>query len=184
MEPETRTCKGCYQSKPVTEFTVNRAIKGGLDRKCRDCNREACRRYYQANLEREKQRKRDHMRQWRQENLAEARRRDQARASEQRAAARERHRRYKGEVLAHYGRECACCGSTHRLSIDHIAGDGGSHRIEIGAQSAIDFYRWLIQHGFPSGFQTLCMRCNSSKSRSESCRLVHSGELVKEEVSR
>ncbi len=80
---------------------------------------------------------------------------------------RERHqagtrRRYaviRNEVyLAYGGYMCACCGETERafLSIDHINGDGCKHRREVG-QSNI--YRWLRDHGFPAGFQVLCMNC-------------------------
>ncbi len=34
-------------------------------------------------------------------------------------------------------------------------------------------YRWLIRNGFPEGFQTLCMPCNSSKRDGDRCRLGH-----------
>jgi hypothetical protein len=73
-------------------------------------------------------------------------------------------------VLNHYGRTCACCGSTERLGIDHVNGDGQRHRQEVPEGK---FHAWLIEHGFPEGFQTLCLRCNSSKRLSPACRLVH-----------
>jgi hypothetical protein len=34
-------------------------------------------------------------------------------------------------------------------------------------------WRWLVQQGFPDGFQILCLRCSSSKSDGEACRLSH-----------
>jgi hypothetical protein len=72
--------------------------------------------------------------------------------------------RYRGEkeqVFTFYGRQCSRCGEADMrcLSIDHINGGGGAHRRKIGSH----FYRWLIKHNFPSGFQTLCMNCQYIK---------------------
>lgn len=70
--------------------------------------------------------------------------------------------RLKSQVLGFYGEFCACCGETYRavLSIDHINEDGAAHRREIGR----NLYRWLVNNGFPSGFQTLCRNCNWAKA--------------------
>lgn len=70
-------------------------------------------------------------------------------------------------VLGHYGRACACCGATSDLSIDHVEPclEGRKRR------SAREFYRWLVVHGFPPGFQTLCMPCNRSKRTGKLCKL-------------
>jgi len=79
-------------------------------------------------------------------------------------------------IFEHYGERCACCGSHRNLEIDHIAGDGADHRIEVlGRQYAgsLQFYRWLVSNGFPQGYQTLCRRCNTSKGRGAHCRLLH-----------
>ena len=94
------------------------------------------------------------------------------RRAQARAASEPRRLRYRAQVLAHYGRECACCGTTDRLTIDHVNGDGGQHRAEIGnGTAALD--TWLIRHGFPDGFQTLCLPCNQSKGTGQRCRLEH-----------
>jgi hypothetical protein len=71
---------------------------------------------------------------------------------------------------------CACCGATENLSIDHVDGSGNQHRAEIGITGgggSDQLYRWLIVNGFPSGFQTLCRRCNRSKGTGAHCRLNH-----------
>jgi len=85
---------------------------------------------------------------------------------------RERSRRYdrnsgfrrKLKVFSHYGLECSGCGESDIdvLSIDHVNNDGAEHRLTIGKGGSA-FYSWLINNGFPSGFQTLCMNCNLSK---------------------
>jgi hypothetical protein len=74
-------------------------------------------------------------------------------------------------VMDHYGRQCACCGTTSRLSIDHVNGGGGRHRRELGVATTYGFCLWLIRQNFPPGFQILCQQCNSSKGEGPRCRL-------------
>lgn len=71
----------------------------------------------------------------------------------------------KDEIYAAYGGYvCACCGETVRafLSIDHVNNDGAEHR---KVSDRRKLYWWLKKHGFPSGFQVLCMNCNFGKAR-------------------
>ena len=82
--------------------------------------------------------------------------------------------RYRTAIFDHYGWECACCGAADRLTIDHIDGSGAQHRKELfgGRQIAgTRFYSWLIQRGFPPGYQTLCLPCNRSKGTGPRCRM-------------
>ena len=82
--------------------------------------------------------------------------------------------RARDQVLDHYGRVCVCCGATRGLTIDHVNGDGKAHREELKG----DLYRWLVQEGFPRGFQVLCTPCNSSKGAGLACRMHDAtGEL-------
>jgi hypothetical protein len=82
-------------------------------------------------------------------------------------------------VFGHYGRACACCGSAENLVIDHVAGGGAAHRIELNLVSGgVRFYRWLIAQGFPDGYQALCSRCNSSKGEGTACRLDHAAGVT------
>lgn len=86
----------------------------------------------------------------------------------------------KAAVFAHYGKECACCGTTEKLSIDHINGGGSEHRKSLfnsADLSGAHFYTWLVKNNFPEGYQTLCVPCNSSKSHFGACRLDHSVEV-------
>lgn len=83
----------------------------------------------------------------------------------------------RAQVFDHYGWQCACCGSTVALQIDHVAGNGTQHRRELfgstrGA-SGTSFYAWLIRNDFPEGYQTLCHPCNASKHTGTHCRLDH-----------
>ena len=69
------------------------------------------------------------------------------------------------KVLDHYGRTCACCGATERLSIDHV--------VPVRWNRPRNIYLYLVRRHFPEGFQVLCRPCNSSKSRGTHCRLAH-----------
>lgn len=75
----------------------------------------------------------------------------------------------KLKVISHYSNgnmKCAnpfnlphpdWCNDINCLQIDHVNGGGSNDRkIRIGS----NFYRWLIKHNFPEGFQVLCANCN------------------------
>jgi len=67
-------------------------------------------------------------------------------------------------VLAHYGGKCVKCGEMkpHCLAVDHIHGDGNTHRRTIGKHGS-GFFKWLVDNDFPDGFQILCHNCNMEK---------------------
>lgn len=114
--------------------------------------------WYEAN----KQRERERYREWYREN---------------RELVLAKNREIREAVLDHYGRRCACCGSTEELQIDHVNGGGTAHRESLGLKGAgSNFHRWLVKQGFPGGFQTLCRPCNRSKFDGERCRLDHGGQ--------
>jgi hypothetical protein len=70
----------------------------------------------------------------------------------------------KTAVYEAYGNKCACCGETEMsfLTIDHMDGDGGKHRREIGS-SGDRILHWLVRNKFPRGFQILCWNCQWGK---------------------
>ena len=59
-------------------------------------------------------------------------------------------------TLKHYGGQCACCGENETcfLAIDHMGGDGNTHRKEINKYGS-GFFKWLVDNGFPEGFQVV-----------------------------
>lgn len=81
----------------------------------------------------------------------------------------QRYAGYRDLVIAHYGTVCQCCGVRDQPTIDHVDGDGKAHR-----ETITSFYRWLVDNGFPEGFQTLCRPCNCSKRAGDRCQLDHS----------
>lgn len=71
---------------------------------------------------------------------------------------------YKAAAIAKYSNgtnACASCAISDIdvLTLDHINGGGRKHRAVI----KIPIYIWVKTHGFPDGFQVLCMNCNWKK---------------------
>lgn len=105
-----------------------------------------------------------------------ARRYREAHREEINKKARVRRESERAAVFAHYGEQCACCGSTEKLTIDHVNGGGEQHRRELfgtGRAAGSVMYGWLVRQHFPEGFQVLCLSCNASKKESPRCRLDH-----------
>ena len=162
-----KVCTKCREALPLDQFSPGRS-------RCRDCrsedarqqradnpepSREAARKYRQTNPDAAN----EAVARWREANPGKyeeyvAQMRQQTRAA----------------VFSHYGWSCVCCGSTEDPTIDHINGDGNEHRAEARIRSGTDTYIWLVKHGFPDGFQTLCLPCNSSKKGADRCQLDHS----------
>lgn len=68
-------------------------------------------------------------------------------------------------MIAYGGYKCACCGETEPkfLTLDHIFNDGSHHRKAIRNRGS-GIFKWLKDHGYPAGFQILCMNCNHGKA--------------------
>jgi hypothetical protein len=137
---------------PLSAFGKNRSTRDGLHYWCRICQRRGQARYLATHPEKVR-----------------------AKNAANKGQLRE-------QVFGHYGRTCACCGSTDRLCIDHINGDGRAHRITLYGRAnaaGTQFYRWLIQNGFPPGFQVLCLTCSTSKGDGPACGLHHQNADMK-----
>lgn len=197
-EPTGRRCVRCGEIKPTDRFARQKTKSDGLDAKCKDCRceltrqwreadperaRESSRRYREANPEKRREtvrryqqanpeRIREKAARWRATHPQAPNGRYHANPESIKASARRQHAAKRKAVFDHYGRSCACCGTTERLGIDHVDGDGRAHRAEIGMGSS-RLYRWLVANGFPEGFQVLCSRCNTSKGSGERCRVNH-----------
>jgi len=77
----------------------------------------------------------------------------------------------KLKCIKYYGTKCKCCTeqTVMFLTIDHINGNGNSHRRKIGGNSGkkpyanSKIYSWLIRNKFPVGYQAMCFNCNRGK---------------------
>jgi hypothetical protein len=179
ITPGGKTCSKCRLWKPFSEYSRNAYSPDRRRPDCKSCKAARQAVYYAENREMLIRKVRayqlehpDEVRQWKETYAA-------GRTSEERAAeyAQNRDRWSPGQhrraVFAHYGQECACCGTTVDLQIDHVNGDGREHREQLGITAGAKTYRWLVLNDFPDGFQTLCRWCNRSKGRGPRCRIAH-----------
>lgn len=146
---KTKRCTKCGKNKPIGEFYqhVQGKRPGLVSARCKSCEAERMRAYYQAHK------------------------------AEKKAWFAARYQRLKDAVFAAYGGyRCACCGETEPLflGLDHIENNGSAHRksiFKVGLKgdyrgaSGIYTYRWLERNGFPPGYQVLCANCNHGKHR-------------------
>lgn len=149
----SKRCNQCGEVKPLSEFRRVKRSSDARRTQCRACCTVSSRRYRAADPE--------------------------AAVRANRKGKRAAWKRDREAVFAHYGTSCACCGDTENLTIDHVNGGGNAHRRELSGRDAaggggVLFYRWLVKQGFPAGYQTMCRRCNRSKSDGEHCILRHS----------
>lgn len=95
------------------------------------------------------------------------------RRSAERAKWNNRARRADGRAAAlnAYGGECVCCGESIQvfLQFDHINGGGNQHRGQIKRRRFATMASWLINEGYPKGFQILCANCNWAKHANGIC---------------
>jgi hypothetical protein len=147
----------------------------------RQRNREASARYRERHREKFNRR----MREWRENNREQARKQSRDWRNRKletlspdavaafRAAEANKTRRLqqkiREEVFAAYGGfTCNCCGETEQmfLSIDHVENNGAAERkAGLYSGSGTGFYQWLRKQGFPSGYQVLCMNCQTGKHK-------------------
>jgi hypothetical protein len=177
-----KRCTKCGTEKPLDQFGRRADTRSGLRSYCLACQSLSAKlRYAAGDIKASRADRRSYYYANRESFIRDGR---EARAADPELF-RERARRHREKVRAavfdHYGWRCACCGASDRLTIDHVNGDGASHRRELFGSSRTSgtmFYRWLTEQGFPDGYQALCVRCNSSKSNGERCRLAHLARLA------
>lgn len=71
----------------------------------------------------------------------------------------------RAEVIAGYGGRCVRCGTTEKLEIDHVNGDGWRERAD--SEKRVVGYMLLAlikRNGYPKDYQLLCRTCNKEKA--------------------
>jgi hypothetical protein len=85
------------------------------------------------------------------------------------------YKKYKREVMNHYGTICKCCGEARLdfLTLDHINQDGADHRRMMGfghTCTGFNFYLLLRKNNWPDlSLQVLCANCNNGKGSCGQC---------------
>lgn len=157
-----RNCRKCHQDKPIEDFEVTNKERGWRRRECRACVKLRVQGWYVVSKQQIRK------------SISTEKSRAQTRAW-QKGIGHERHKEHclssyyrlqHETIMAYGGYECKCCGETNPLflSIDHVDNNGTEHRKSFQSHGT-GLYRWLKQHGYPEGFQVLCMNCNFGKRR-------------------
>lgn len=73
---------------------------------------------------------------------------------------------HRASCIEAYGGRCVCCGTSNQkyLQLDHIHGDGASHRKEIFGGRGGSIYTWAYRNDFPNLLQLLCANCHQAKT--------------------
>lgn len=195
-----KLCTKCHEKKPATpEFFSHDASKfDDLRPNCRACDKKYRKtRRAQARVYATKQRKNpehkkkqaEYHKLWWKSLPDEERQKHMVRMAEWRKKHGEKLRRKQREkayalrlkVLRHYSNgtmRCACCGESHEefLQMDHIDGNGGKHRREIGRSK---IYDWLKHNDYPEGFRVLCANCNCARGFYGYCPHDKKSRLIK-----
>lgn len=131
----SKVCLYCKQIKRLDDFVKSKQYSDGRKDECKECHNAVNRKRYHRNWKQEQKRRYD------------------------------KHQKLKIAALEAYGGICQCCHESEIafLTIDHIDNDGARHRRRDGVGGGHNFYQWLKNNNYPSGFQVLCMNCNFSK---------------------
>jgi 5-methylcytosine-specific restriction endonuclease McrA len=157
LERQIRTCIACKEIKPFSFFYKNIRTSTGVGNVCKECIREISRKRYlekgaimRAQMAAQRANSYEHRiaieRKSREKNKEKYRQKKNEReAIRRKAILQSKYVVSKKEISSFYRKPCFNCGSTNRLTIDHIIplSRGGTHSI--------------------GNLMTLCSQCNFSK---------------------
>ena len=152
--PSEKQCRRCGLILPASQFRKHTGVHGnkdGLHSFCRPCCRKVTTEHYHADLDTERQKRRD----WSKENLHKVSRKN-----------KKWRVRLRLEVIQGYGGKCACCGEDRLefLCIDHINGGGRKELREKFNNRSYTFFNWLKKNNFPAqDYRVLCHNCNMAR---------------------
>ena len=149
----SKRCTRCGESKPLSEFWVERRRSDGRKGICAACSIIASRVQYRKNPQ---ARVRD-SKEWRKRNLERANATQSARITRRRLA-----------VIAGYGGKCICCGESDEvfLTVEHVNGGGRQHR---KGRCSDWLYKLILDGNFPPEYTILCMNCNWATRKGKPC---------------
>lgn len=167
---ETKECRACSRTLPVSDFCRRSKSSDGLYPYCRECKRIRGLNWYYANRSQVKIYQANNRARINENHReAHARRGEQGRIRIRNAQTQSRYK-YKQIVYAAYGDKCYCCGvDDYRfLTIDHILNDGmADRRSKTGAWiSGVSFLKHVLDQGCPKDrYQVACCNCNMAREK-------------------
>lgn len=135
-----KRCACCKVPKETSAFNRNRSMRDGLSPYCRVCDNARWKVY-----------------------IAE---RPPKTGTESKSSVW--FRKLKTLVIVAYGAKCICCGEEEFdfLTLDHVNGGGGQHRINSGSNA---HYTDARRREFPSDYRVLCYNCNCCRAHKGYC---------------
>jgi len=167
-----KACRRCREWKPFSEFCKRSSSKDGYNNSCKDCRAKTNLVWRRANIEENKQKKREYYYQNRDRILRD---RNVARNNARYFA------KLKQEVYNHYGNRCYCCGldDPRFLSIEHLNNDGFTQTYRSGRKvSGTTMYKGIIDNDFPADIVLACYNCNCGRAHHDrNGKCPHSEQL-------
>lgn len=139
----TKTCNACKQLKPLAAYNKHPRTKSGLQGHCRDCGKARSTNWRNENLERQQANEKA----WKQANPQRVKEQKQRR-QEALAGLHSDYQPFSRKAVRRVWSWCLACGSTERLTTDHI--------YPIGHPRCTNTL---------GNFQTLCAACNTRKGK-------------------
>lgn len=185
---EDKRCPTCDTVKPHTEYSKHRSAYDGLGWQCRLCAK-ATSAAYRASLRTRTDPpgpcRLGHPR-FRTQNgtprcrtcknaiqraARERNKTDPRYIEKRRRIGRDWVRNTRDKALTILGNACTCCGQQRRvfLHIDHIHGNGRTHRREMKVRNSYRICSWIVRHPAEAAaqYQVLCANCNMAKAIEE-----------------
>jgi hypothetical protein len=174
----SKVCSKCHMVKPLNAFHRHKRHGDGRQYRCRACNSEH-QRLYRA-IPSVNARQREYYRLYNATNRDQRAERDRLyRAANRKRINSQAHAAQKIRaywlrcwIITILGGECAKCGTTENLCIDHIRENGKEHRLACGIKTdggnrgkRVRYYADILKVGCdPTEYQVLCNRHNIAKS--------------------
>ena len=167
---DVRKCRTCSKEKPLDQFECISPVKNWYRRQCKSCIIERNRGYADISKERIREYNREYYR--KNKDKLDKRSKDWIEANRDRRRTTALYHYYAMQhesIMAYGGYKCNWCGIDEPLvlALDHVNNDGKEHREKIKSKGGAKLYKWLRDHGYPEGFQVLCMNCNHAKYRNK-----------------
>jgi len=165
-----KKCAGCYQLKPLNEFSPDRRTKNRMKDCCDKCIRE-----------KSKMRSKKHYHNNRREIIKKNGEYQKTNRSISNAACRKHYISLKNECFSVLGDRCSICGcnQTECLQFDHKRDNGTQERRIL---KPAQVFRRIIEN--PDEYQVLCANCNWLKRESWKTRTELVTELRNQAIAK
>ena len=163
-------CTDCHNELTQTNWFPS--LREQRRRLCKDCSRTRNRHWRLSHPHETHQQSRRHYAKHREKMLLAKKLWDAKNRPKISLRDKKKHLERRRDVIQAYGGKCSCCDDMHQefLTIDHINGDGKTHRQQLKSRAQAHLYRYLQKENYPKdGFRLLCYNCNMARAHYGYC---------------